>query len=113
MIKKLAAFSLMFLLVLGLGILIAQDKGPDKVVYKAKTGDITFLHAKHTDRLKGDCTPCHDKLFPKTPKKDEYSKGMHKPAEAAKTSCAGCHVAGGTAFESKGNCTKCHVKPAA
>jgi mono/diheme cytochrome c family protein len=35
---------------------------------------------------------------------------LHKTAEAAKTSCGGCHTPGGPAFESKGNCGKCHVK---
>ena len=33
-----------------------------------------------------------------------------KHLAAAKTSCAACHVAGGAAFETKGNCQKCHVK---
>jgi hypothetical protein len=35
---------------------------------------------------------------------------MHKTAEASKTSCAACHVEGGSAFAVKGNCAKCHVK---
>jgi hypothetical protein len=37
---------------------------------------------------------------------------MHKTAEANKTACAACHVAGGMAFASTGNCAKCHVKGA-
>ena len=37
---------------------------------------------------------------------------MHKTAEAGKTSCGACHVAGGAAFATAGNCanSKCHVK---
>jgi hypothetical protein len=35
---------------------------------------------------------------------------MHKPAEAAKKSCGHCHNPEGPAFETKGNCAKCHVK---
>ena len=58
----------------------------------------------------GDCTACHEKLFPQSRAPLNYKAGMHKPAEAKKTSCAGCHHAGGTSFESKGNCNTCHQK---
>ncbi len=39
-----------------------------------------------------------------------FKAGMHKPAEAKKASCAGCHHAGSNTFETRVNCKKCHVK---
>jgi c(7)-type cytochrome triheme protein len=86
-------------------------KAPEKLVFEAKTGKVTYNHAMHLQREKGDCNTCHDKLFSQTPKAPlNFAAGMHKTAEAKKSSCAACHVAGGKAFETKANCTKCHVK---
>ncbi len=112
---RLLVGALTFLaVVLTLGTLQAQQKkAPDKLVFKSKFGAVTFLHAKHTDREKGDCKVCHDVLWPQDAKAPlNYAAGMHKPAEAKKTSCAACHVAGGKSFASTGNCNKCHVKAA-
>jgi c(7)-type cytochrome triheme protein len=91
---------------------IAADKTPPKeIVFKATMGKVTFLHAKHIERAKNDCKVCHDKLFQQSATAPlNFKANMHKTAEASKTSCAGCHVAGGTAFVTTGNCTKCHVK---
>ncbi len=85
-------------------------KAPDKIVFQAKTGNVTFNHAKHLEREKGNCKTCHPGIFPQSKAPINYAPGMHKPAEAKKTACAACHVAGGKAFETKGNCNKCHVK---
>jgi len=87
-----------------------QVAQPDKIVFTAKNGNVTFNHQAHVDRVSKDCSACHDKLFPQTKAAINFKAGMHKTAEAAKNSCAGCHVAGGGAFETKGNCGKCHVK---
>ena len=94
---------------------LAQEKKPlQKLIFEAKNGNITFDHAAHVKREKGDCKACHDKLFkPEKGAPLNFKAGMHKPAEAAKTSCGACHTAGGEAFETKGNCAKCHVKAAA
>jgi len=98
------------------GMLVLQlagaPKAPDKVVFKAKTGDVTFDHKKHTDREKQKCEACHDKLFPQSKAPINFKTGMHKAAEAAKTQCAACHFDKGPAFATKGNCanSKCHVK---
>ncbi len=86
---------------------------PEKLVFDAKTGNITYQHAKHLSREKGDCKVCHEGLFQQAKAPLNYKAGMHKIAEAKKISCGNCHVAGGKAFESKGNCAKCHVKAAA
>ena len=90
---------------------LAADKPPEKLVFESKMGNVTFQHAKHLERAKGDCKVCHDKLFQQSAKAPlNYKAAMHKTAETSKTSCAACHVAGGTAFVTTGNCTKCHVK---
>jgi c(7)-type cytochrome triheme protein len=86
------------------------QKAPDTIVFKAKMGDVTYTHKKHVDAAKGDCKVCHDKLFPQSKAPINFKAAMHKKAEAAKSSCAACHVAGGTSFASKGNCQKCHQK---
>ncbi len=102
--------SILLALLVSIGAL-AADRGPSKLVFNAKTGNVTFDHDKHVERLKGDCKSCHPKLWPQSKTAPlNYRAGMHKPAEAKKTSCGACHHPGGTAFESKGNCNKCHVK---
>lgn len=97
-----------------LGVAQAPKEGPEKLVFPAKMGQVTYLHKKHADREKGDCKVCHDKLFPQSKTAPlNFKAAMHKTAEASKTSCAGCHVEGGKAFVTKGNCNKCHEKKAA
>lgn len=94
---------------------LAQDKkAPAKLTFTAKTGNVTFNHTEHVKRAGNDCKVCHDKLWPESSTAPlNFKAGMHKTAEAAKTSCATCHVAGGKAFATAGNCAKCHVKAAA
>ena len=113
--KKLFSAPLVFVIVLALAIAAsvagADKPAPDKLVFQAKMGDVTFNHAAHVKRANNDCKTCHDKLF----KQDAsaplgFKPGMHKPAEAKKTSCGACHHAGGPSFTTKGNCKKCHVK---
>ena len=99
--------------VLGAAAQKKQDP-PPKMVFVAKTGNVTFDHAAHAKRAKEDCKTCHPKLWPDAKGDLNFKAGMHKPAEAKKISCGACHHAGGVAFETKGNCTtKCHVKAAA
>jgi c(7)-type cytochrome triheme protein len=96
-------------------LLLAQDKkAPVKLTFKAKTGNVVFDHTKHVKAAKNDCKTCHDKLWPqKATAPLNFKAGMHKPAEAGKTSCGFCHHPGGGAFETKGNCAKCHQKAGA
>lgn len=90
-----------------------EKKAPEKLVFQSKMGNVTYDHAKHAERAKGDCKVCHDKLWPQDAKAPlNFKAAMHKAAEKGKTSCAACHVGGGTAFVSTGNCAKCHVKGA-
>jgi len=93
------------------GSLFAEEKeAPAKLVFEAKPGTVTFDHAKHVEAAKGDCKTCHPGLFEQEKGDLGYKEGMHKKAEAAKASCGACHRPEGTAFESKGNCNKCHEK---
>src|SRR5271169_3454024 len=90
----------------GFNALVAQ-KIPEKIVFPSKMGNVTFDHTAHVKRSNNDCQVCHDKLFPRSQAAINYKTAIHKTAESAKTSCGGCHSAGGAAFETKGNCGKC------
>jgi c(7)-type cytochrome triheme protein len=83
-------------------------------VFETKAGAVTYDHAAHAKREKNDCKVCHDKLFQQS-KAPLGFKPPHTAKETQKVSCGSCHRAGGSAFETKGNCTnsKCHVKGAA
>lgn len=107
--KRSLALAAVLTLVLAAGALLAAD-APSKLVFEAKNGAVTFDHAKHVERAKGDCKACHPGLWEQKKGDLGYKAGMHKKAESEKTSCASCHVAGGKAFESKGNCATCHTK---
>lgn len=87
-----------------------EKKAPDTLTFESKMGNVTFHHAKHAERVKGDCATCHEKLFPQAKAPLNYKDKMHQVAESNKTSCAHCHVEGGAAFAAKGKCTTCHVK---
>jgi c(7)-type cytochrome triheme protein len=108
------ALALAVIAVVALGFVLAEEKAPPKeLTFDSKNGKVLFNHEKHLAAAKGDCKACHDTLFKQEKGDLGYKEGMHKKAEAAKTSCASCHVAGGAAFESKANCAKCHQKKAA
>lgn len=96
-----------------LGVLAQEKKPPAKLVFEAKIGNVTFDHAAHLKRAKGDCKVCHDSLWPQEKVPLNFKAAVHKTAEANHTSCGFCHAPGGQAFETKGNCNKCHVKAAA
>jgi c(7)-type cytochrome triheme protein len=103
---------LLSLIVISLLPIMAQEKkAPEKLTFQAKTGNVTYDHAAHAKRLKDDCTACHDKLFPQSATAPlNYKAAMHRTAETKQLSCGFCHRPQGTAFESRGNCAKCHVK---
>jgi len=81
---------------------------PGRVAYETSLGEAWFDHAQHVSLAKGDCAACHNQLFPMEEAPLEYGDALHSTAEAARSSCAGCHVVGGEAFGSEGNCQKCH-----
>jgi c(7)-type cytochrome triheme protein len=86
----------------GVVTVVAQDKKPpEKIVLSSKQGATTFLHAKHIEREDGECTACHDKLWPQSTELRKVSAG-----------CRTCHKVGGKAFEEKDHCERCHPKDA-
>ncbi len=88
-----------------------EKKPPQTLVFMAKNGNVTFNHAAHIMRAKGDCKTCHPGLFPQDAKAPlNFKPNLHKTAETNMTSCGSCHRPGGMAFETKGNCAKCHMK---
>jgi c(7)-type cytochrome triheme protein len=87
----------------------ASSSLPGKIDFNSAAGSVPFDHAQHLTRAKGECSACHDKYFPMARTDIRYKGDLHRPAEAARTSCAGCHVAGGTAFAAAGSCARCHT----
>jgi c(7)-type cytochrome triheme protein len=81
---------------------------PDTMVFDNKYGTVTFTHKLHYERVKGDCTVCHTKIFPQSRAPLNYGKALHRVAEAEGTSCASCHRVGGASFAADSHCVKCH-----
>lgn len=112
--RKLFFLVPMLMGLMGIAIPAQEKKPPEKLTFKAATGNVTFNHAQHVKAAKNTCTTCHDKLWPQSATAPLKYKGtMHKTAETGHTSCGFCHHTGGASFEAKGNCNKCHVKAAA
>jgi len=86
-------------------------KAPSKLVFQSKPGAVTFDHAAHLTREKGVCANCHPKVFAESQAAPlNFKAKLHRAAEADKTSCGACHRPGEKAFDSRGNCAKCHAK---
>ena len=83
---------------------------PDTILYEASNGNVTFDHKKHYERVGGDCSVCHPKVFPQSRAPLNYKKASHRASEASLTSCAHCHAVGASSFAADSNCLKCHVK---
>jgi c(7)-type cytochrome triheme protein len=83
---------------------------PETIEFESKRdGNVIFTHKKHFERVNGDCTVCHDKIFRQSREPINYGKALHRAAEANRTACASCHAIGGTAFAADSNCPKCHL----
>jgi len=81
---------------------------PETIVFDNKYGKSTFTHKLHYERVQGDCTVCHTKIFPQSRAPINYGKALHRVAEAKETACAACHRVGGTSFAADSHCVKCH-----
>jgi c(7)-type cytochrome triheme protein len=106
-------FVRVFAVLLIIGIAAALEYFCGRLVYVATNGNVTYDHRVHTIRQKFACWTCHTKPFPLWKGPLAYTSVMHKVAEASKTSCGQCHRPGGEAFDTRGNCKKCHDKPVA
>lgn len=72
----------------------AMAAAPETVVMKAKNGDVTFNHTKHSAGM--DCKTCHGEGAPAklTLGKDaahKLCKGCHETKKAGPTKCGDCH----------------------
>jgi len=83
---------------------------PDTILFEASNGSVTFDHKKHYERVGGDCSVCHPKVFPQSRAPLNYKKASHRASEGSLTSCAHCHAVGASSFAADSNCLKCHVK---
>jgi c(7)-type cytochrome triheme protein len=95
---------------------VADDKSctnchkgkPRNIDYKVKSvGDVTFSHAIHIGKLKGQCRACHNgKII--TGKDGRVTMAQMEKG----TTCGACHN-GKKAFTVAGNCGNCHkgMKP--
>jgi c(7)-type cytochrome triheme protein len=81
---------------------------PDTIVFENTYGRSVFTHKQHYDRVNGDCSTCHPKIFPQSREPMKYGKAQHRAAEATGTACAACHRVGGITFAADSNCVKCH-----
>jgi len=81
---------------------------PETIIFENKYGNSTFTHKLHYERVNGDCTVCHTKIFPQSRAPINYGKAQHRAAEANETACASCHRVGGTSFAADSHCVKCH-----
>jgi c(7)-type cytochrome triheme protein len=81
---------------------------PETIVFDNKYGQATFTHKLHYERVNGDCSTCHTKIFPQSRAPIQYGKALHRVAEAEGTACAACHRVGGTSFAADSHCVKCH-----
>jgi c(7)-type cytochrome triheme protein len=90
---------------------VAASGSPPETIefYSSRDGNVIFTHKKHYERVNGDCTTCHTKIFPQSREAINYGKALHRAAEAKRTACAACHAVGGTAFAADSNCPKCHL----
>jgi len=86
-----------------------EPGGPKELVFETGLGPVTYDHAEHVRLAEGKCRTCHTKVFPLSRAPINYGANLHQTAEANQTSCATCHVDGGSAFASRNNCQKCHT----
>ena len=88
---------------------VAKGDPLDSMLIQSPAGNVVFTHKKHYDRVNGDCSVCHPKVFPQALAPLDYKKANHRSAEASFKSCATCHAVGASSFAADSNCTKCHA----
>jgi c(7)-type cytochrome triheme protein len=107
---KNTLLALALLCAVGLCAAWAQPKqAPVRVSIESKKGIVLYYHFLHLRRAKDNCKFCHDSLFAMDAKAP-LNYADHPAAESTRTSCGFCHRAGGSAFDTKGNCDRsCHA----
>lgn len=100
---------------------LAGEEVKEAVVLKAKPGDVTLSHKKHTEEYKVKCTVCHHKMKEGETPKD--CKSCHDPKEkkdeaiilkeAFHKQCKDCHKKVNKEEGKKApakKCKECHIK---
>jgi c(7)-type cytochrome triheme protein len=101
-ILTLALTALAILAVVGAAMAVTPGK---TVEWDTSMGKVTFDGKTHAD-AKLSCMECHPKVFQMKSGSFDATMPDHNTGEKY---CWTCHN-GEKAFETKGNCTKCHVK---
>src|SRR3954464_5406614 len=70
------------------GETVAEGNPPENIVFPNSYGEVTFNHRKHYERVGGDCSTCHPKVFPQALELIHYKKALHRAAEASRSACA-------------------------
>ena len=101
--KKVCSVSSLILVFLFSGIALGRIGGGDITFASKKAKGVVFSHDFHVKDLGLTCQKCHSGLY--------ITKEKDKPVTMAEMnqgkSCGACHNGKG-AFNSKGNCSKCH-----
>jgi len=84
-------------------VAIAVPPGEVAEFTNSPEGKVVFDGEKHAAGMK--CKDCHSGIFGK----ERAAKITKEDHESGKY-CFTCHAAGGKAFASKDNCTRCHTK---
>lgn len=87
----------------------APGEPPETISFPSSYGTTVFTHQKHIERVSGDCSTCHPKVFPQALEPLDYGKSRHRVAEEYKKSCAVCHDINSKAFAAERNCQRCHA----
>jgi len=98
----LAVTMLAILAMVGAAMAVAPGKTAE---WDTSMGKVVFDGQRHKDADLG-CMDCHPKVFQMKSGSFEATMPDHNAGEQY---CWACHT-GTRAFETKGNCTKCHQK---
>src|SRR5262249_49117666 len=61
----------------------ASSALPGELRFDTAMGTASFNHSEHVRLAKGECTSCHNKLFPMAKADLNYRQGLHRAAESA------------------------------
>jgi c(7)-type cytochrome triheme protein len=101
-VLTLALTALTILAMVGAAMAVAPDKTAE---WETSMGKVTFDGKSHAEAGLS-CMECHPKVFQMKTGSSDATMADHNSNEKY---CWVCHN-GEKAFETKGNCNKCHVK---
>ena len=113
MLKKVIIVGISIMSVVFAGVAFAENNGAETMVLQGgKSGDVTFHHKAHQEKLHQECDACHT-LFAKEAGSIEkaIAAGTMKKKDAMKQ-CVACHKAEKAKNAAAGpiKCKECHKK---